>query len=125
MRNHRYLIDDPILPIYIDYNEFSIEVFRPLYRFSGHTPISKSDYLTIVKSIRDVIILGEDIDFQYYRFGNIVYFIKDFCCQLFIEPDKIIFKSGELMFLHEPKALESHKKEDILKKVDSIIIRSL
>ena len=79
MRNHRYLIDDPNLPIYIDYNKFLIEVYRPLYRFDGHTPISKNDYITIVKSIRDVIIFGEDIEFQYYRFGNIVYYIKNFC----------------------------------------------
>ena len=125
MRNHRYLIDDPNLPIYIDYNKFLIEVYRPLYRFDGHTPISKNDYITIVKSIRDVIIFGEDIEFQYYRFGNIVYYIKNFCCQLFIEPNTIVLKSGEVMFLNEPKTLESHKKESLLEKVDNILIRGL
>lgn len=122
---HKYLIDDPELSIYIDYKDYYIEVFRPLYRFSGYTPISRDDYLTIINSIRNVIILGEDIEFKYFSYGAIGYFIKNFCCQLFIEPERVLLKSRNLDFMYQPNILESHKKEGILEKVDSILIKGL
>lgn len=129
MNKSHYLIDDPNLPIYIDYNKVLIEVYRPLYRLEGHALMSKNDYLTIVNSIRDVIIFGEDIEFQYYRFEGIVYSIKysikNFCCQLWIEPNRIKLRSRNLEFLNEPENLEDYQKEDLLKKVDNILIRGL
>jgi hypothetical protein len=125
MNKSHYLIDDLNLPIYIDYNKVLIEVYRPLYRLDGHKLISKNDYLTIVKSIRDVIIFGEDIEFQYYRFGKMVYFIKNFYCQLSLEPNRMILNSRNLEFLNEPKNLEDYQKEDLLEKVDNISIRGL
>ena len=122
---HKYLIDDPNLVIHVEYTDSYIKVYRALYRFPDYIPISKKDYLTIVKSIRDVIILGEDIEFKHSNFGSTVFFIKNFCCQLSLEQEKVTLRTKKLDFMFETKGLEYHKKEELLRQVDGILIRGL
>lgn len=119
------LVSDTDLGIYITWDDTSIEIYRVLYRLDDHLPISKNDYLTIIKSIKDSFTLDSDIEYQNTRFGVPLYFLKSFCSQLLIQENMITFRVGELEFLNEPVFLDSYKKESVLQRLDNVALFGL